>query len=128
MSNLFQEGSTKTPYINFDAEQGVLEMKGRSIPEVASEFYQPLLDWINQYMGEPKRETNVSLMFEYFNTSSSKCILDVFKLLEDLHKSGKSVVNITWNYTEEDEAMYEAGMEYQALVSMKFIMNPLEEN
>lgn len=128
MSNLFQEGSTKTPYINFDAEQGVLEMKGRSIPEVASEFYQPLLDWINQYMGEPKRETNVSLMFEYFNTSSSKCILDVFKLLEDLHKSGKSVVNITWNYTEEDEAMYEAGIEYQALVSMKFIMNPLAEN
>ena len=128
MSNLFQEGSTKTPFINFDAEQGVLEMKGRSIPEVASEFYQPLLDWINQYMGEPKRETNVSLMFEYFNTSSSKCILDVFKLLEDLHKSGKSVVNITWNYTEEDEAMYEAGMEYQALVSMKFIMNPLAEN
>ena len=47
MENLTLEGSAKTPTIKFDAENGVLELKGRSIPENSIEFYKPLNDWID---------------------------------------------------------------------------------
>ena len=46
MENLTLEGTPKTPTVSFSKDAGVLEIKGRSIPENSIEFYKPLLDWI----------------------------------------------------------------------------------
>jgi hypothetical protein len=72
------EGSPKTPTVNFEAS-GKIEIKGRSIPENSIEFYKPLIDWLDQYLTSPAKLTNVNVQLEYFNTSSSKCILDVLR-------------------------------------------------
>ena len=82
MDALKLEGSPKTPVVNFDAAEGLLELKGRSIPENSIEFYKPLFDWIDSYGNQPQESTEVNIVLEYFNTSSSKCILDFFKKLE----------------------------------------------
>ena len=87
MEALIIEGTTKTPNVNFDSEKGKLEIKGRSIPENSIEFYKPLVDWLEEYSHTPKSKTEVNVHLEYFNTSSSKCILDVFKKLEAIHKN-----------------------------------------
>jgi hypothetical protein len=118
------EGTPKTPTISFDIEAGVLEIKGRSIPENSIEFYKPLIDWIGEYGGAPQGKTEVNIQLEYFNTSSSKCILDVFKKLETL--SGTSIT-INWYYEEDDEDMLEAGEDYQAIVDIPFKMIEVEE-
>lgn len=76
------DGTPKTPTISFDLGSGVLEIKGRSIPENSIEFYKPLVDALDKYAGSPKSATNVNIQLEYFNTSSSKCILDVFKKIQ----------------------------------------------
>ena len=86
METLLIEGSPKTPTIKFDWDKGFLEIKGRSIPENSIEFYKPLVDWLDKYSGKPQKLTNVNIHLEYFNTSSSKCILDVFKKLESIQK------------------------------------------
>jgi hypothetical protein len=78
------DGTAKTPSVKFDAETGVMEIKGRSIPENSIEFYKPLVDWLDEYADSAKDKTIVNVQLEYFNTSSSKCILDVFKKLESL--------------------------------------------
>ena len=78
---LFLEASAKTPSVSFDPITGKLELRGRSIPENSIEFYKPLIDWLDKYSGKPKTNTIVNIQLEYFNTSSSKCILDVFKKL-----------------------------------------------
>ena len=95
------EGTPKTPTVNFNAESGVLEIKGRSIPENAVEFYKPLVDWIGSYGDSAKPQTTVNIQLEYFNTSSSKCILDVFKKLELLRCWVKSR---RWKSREEEHA------------------------
>ena len=64
---------------------------------------------------------------EYFNTSSSKCILDVLRKLEKIHKNGKSVV-VKWFYEEDDEDMMEAGENYQRIVSVPIELELLEED
>lgn len=120
------EGTPKTPMINFDANKGVIEVKGRSIPENSIEFYKPLVDWLEAYQSAPKELTQVNIQLEYFNTSSSKCILDVFKKLETIFKSGNEVV-INWYYEEDDEDMLEAGEDYQSIIKIPFKMIEIEE-
>jgi hypothetical protein len=126
METITIEGTPKTPTINFDMEKGLLEIKGRSIPENSIEFYKPLVDWLEKYSSKPKAQTNVNIQLEYFNTSSSKCILDVFKKLEAIHKSGSEIV-INWYYETDDEDMLEAGEDYQAIINVPFKMIEVEE-
>ncbi|MBP7810235.1 MAG: DUF1987 domain-containing protein [Bacteroidia bacterium] len=120
------DGTPKTPTISFDLASGVLEIKGRSIPENSIEFYKPLVDALDKYAGSPKSATNVNIQLEYFNTSSSKCILDVFKKLENINKNGSAVI-INWHYEEDDEDMLEAGEDYQAIINVPFKMVQVSE-
>ncbi len=121
MESLIIEGTTKTPDVNFNAEKGILEVKGRSIPENSIEFYKPLVDWLEEYAQSPLSKTQVNVHLEYFNTSSSKCILDVFKKLETIHKN-KYDVQINWYYEEDDEDMLEAGEDYESIIRVPFKM------
>jgi len=126
MDNINIEGSAKTPTVEFDSATGKLMIKGRSIPENSIEFYKPLIDWIDNYGKLPKQNTLVSIQLEYFNTSSSKCILDVFKKLEAIRTSGNEV-SVDWHYEEDDEDMLEAGEDYQAIINIPFKMIEVEE-
>ncbi len=126
MENVKIEGTPKTPTVDFNAETGVMLIKGRSIPENSIDFYKPLFDWIDNYATSAKDNSDVHMQLEYFNTSSSKCILDVFKKLEQIKKSGK-VVTVNWHYEEDDEDMLEAGEDYDAIIDIDFKMVKVDE-
>lgn len=123
MEDLKQEGSAKTPVVEFSSN-GELLLKGRSIPENSIEFYKPLIEWLESYSEAPNSTTVLSVQLEYFNTSSSKCILDVFKKLESI--SG-SEITVKWHYEEDDEDMLEAGEDYEAIIDLAFEMIEVEE-
>ena len=123
MEDLKQEGSAKTPEVEFNAS-GELLLKGRSIPENSIEFYKPLIEWIDSYTESPNSSTVLNVQLEYFNTSSSKCILDVFKKLESVTGSE---VSVKWYYEEDDEDMLEAGEDYEAIIDLPFEMIEVEE-
>ena len=126
MEKLVLEASAKTPEVVFDSDSGKLLLKGRSIPENSIEFYKPLNDWIDDYSNNPSSNTVVEMKLEYFNTSSSKCILDLFKRLERLN-DGTSRVAVNWYFEEDDEDMEEAGEDYQAIINVPFKMIQIEE-
>ena len=117
-------GTLKTPAIKADPQSGVIEIKGRSNPENSVLFYKPLFDWLIDYTKEPVANTTVKVQLEHFNTSSSKCILEVFKKLEVLKKSDKEVV-VNWYYEKNDEDILEAGENYEAMTTIPFQMMPL---
>ena len=52
----------------------------------------------------PKDNTTVIFNLEYFNTSSSKCILDLLRKLETL-KDTNNITEIKWYFDEGDEDM-----------------------
>ncbi|MDB4533352.1 DUF1987 domain-containing protein [Vicingaceae bacterium] len=126
MADLNLEGSPKTPTIEFNSGSGYLLIRGRSIPENSIEFYKPLIESLEAYNNDSQSNTKVDIQLEYFNTSSSKCILDVFKKLEAIN-SGNSEVVINWYYEEDDEDMLEAGEDYQAIINVPFKMIEVEE-
>ena len=126
METIIREETLKTPYVKFDGEKGLVEIKGRSIPENSIEFYKPLIDWLDKFSGQPPVKTSVNVKLEYFNTSSSKCILDIFRKLELILKKGNEV-EINWYYEEDDEDMFEAGEDYQSIINIPFKMIEMEE-
>jgi hypothetical protein len=126
MDNLHLEGSAKTPEVFFDSLSGILLLRGRSIPENSIEFYKPLNDWIDGYSQEANENTSIDIKLEYFNTSSSKCILDLFKKLERLN-NGTTKVSVNWYFEVDDEDMAEAGEDYQAIIKLPFSMIEVDE-
>ena len=121
MESLSIEGTNKTPSVILNPETGVIEIKGRSIPENSIEFYRPIVEWLDEYAKKPNTKTTVNVQLEYFNTSSSKCILDIFKKLESLKKARNEVV-INWYYEEDDEDMLESGEDYESIIRVPFKM------
>ncbi len=108
-----------TPLVYFDPNRGLLELRGRSSPENAINFYHKLLTALDKYSTFGNRDITANFKYEYFNTSSSKCVFDVFKKLLKIRESGHSI-NINWYYEEMDEDMLEAGEDYSDLLGVEF--------
>lgn len=125
MDNIKIEGSAKTPTLDFNASTGVFEISGRSIPENSVEFYKPVLEWLDEYTKQPQAKTVANIQLEYFNTSSSKCILDVLKKFEGIAKAGNDIV-VNWHYESDDEDMQETGADYQSIIKVPFNLVEIE--
>ena len=117
MEDYILNATHKTPRLCFEYGSGQFEISGRSIPENSTEFYQPLLDWLDKYAFNPKNEALLTVKLEYFNTSSSKCLVEVFRRLEKIHKSGKTI-QVEWFYEEEDEDMLESGEDFKEVLKL----------
>jgi hypothetical protein len=108
-----------TPNVTLDHVNGIYEISGRSLPEDVVVFYQPVLKWLEDIEKEPVKDMVLSLKLEYFNTASSKLILDILLKLEDIHNSG-TPVKIKWYHPASDNDMKEAGEEYSEIVGLPF--------
>jgi hypothetical protein len=115
MSAIQLEGTAKTPQVAFNDSPLSMEISGRSIPENSIAFYTPLLEWVDENLKDGGN-LDVSIRLEYFNTSSSKCLMDLLKRIEQ----SPAEANVLWYYEEEDEDMLEAGEDYDAIIDMPF--------
>jgi len=113
------QGSDDTPTVTLDKENNIFEISGRSLPEDVVAFYQPILDWLTEYASDPLDKTVFNFKLEYFNTASSKLLLDVLLKLEDLKNDGHDVL-VRWYYPDDDEDMLDAGTEYADIVDVDF--------
>jgi hypothetical protein len=123
MHNLNVDKSKYTVQVAFDAENGVLELAGSSYPENAAEFYQPIFVWLKEFVASTGKPYVVNLKFNYLNTSSSKCILDLLDIISRHGKQGGQVT-VNWYYDKNDEDMLECGNEYSEDADLQFTMIP----
>ena len=119
MDAINREGMEDTPKVILDQASGAFEISGRSLPEDVNEFYEPILNWLEEYSENPNPETYFVFKLEYFNTASSKMILDIFLKLEEIKDTGQDVT-IAWHYRDDEEDMLEAGEEYADMVEVEF--------
>ncbi|WP_026999628.1 DUF1987 domain-containing protein [Eisenibacter elegans] len=124
MENFQIEGSHYIPEINFNADTGVLEISGESYHEYTLEFFQPVFDWLKNYMEASGRKIVLNFKMTYFNTSSSRRFLEIMTMLEEYHNSKKGEVVINWYYEENDLDMLESGEEYAEDVKVPFNLIP----
>jgi hypothetical protein len=119
MEALRLEQTDDSPNLILDQEKGQFEISGKSLPEDVVDFYQPALDWLNNYKTSPNPRTEFTIKLIYFNTASSKLILDILMILEEMVEEGHEVV-VRWLSLSSDEDMQEAGREYEEMVDVPF--------
>jgi len=123
MSVIKIQGTDDTPTVTLDKENNIFEISGRSLPEDVVVFYKPILEWLDDYKNDPLDLTVFNFKLEYFNTASSKLLLDVLLKLEDINNDGHEVL-VKWHYPDDDEDMEEAGEEYSDIVDVPFEQVP----
>ncbi len=112
-------GTDESPEIILDKNTNEFKFQGKSLPEDVKEFYNPVLDWIEDYAKNPNDETVVEFNMEYFNSASSKQILDILERFAKINEIGKKII-IKWHYSQDDEDMEDAGESYADIVDVPF--------
>ncbi len=119
MKNLIIKGTRETFGINFNNENGLLEIEGASYPEDAFAFFQPLYDWVEEYISVAEKPITLSLKINYLNSSSSKCLFDMLDVLEEYYKKGGNV-KVIWYYEQDDKDVMESGEELKEDLEFPF--------
>ena len=70
-------GTDDTPHVILDPDNEIFEISGRSLPEDVTAFYEPVLTWLDEYAQNPNSKTVFTFRLVYFNTASSKLLLDI---------------------------------------------------
>lgn len=114
MRPLYIEGTDDSPTVKLDPVNNIFEFTGKSMPEDVRSFYIPILEWLFEYCKKPNPETIVNFNVEYFNSASSKHILEIIKSFEMILESGNNVL-VRWHYLHDDEDMEESGVTYASI-------------
>ncbi len=101
-----KHGEYFIPTVDFNAETGICEICGESFLEDTREFYTKLNEWLKKYDEITTQKLTFNFKLTYFNTSSSRCILDLLNILKDMADNGKEV-EVNWYYQQDDEDMQE---------------------
>ena len=108
-----------TMAIDFNSETGLCKMIGNSYPEDAISFFEPLNKWLNLFINNVKKPILFEIQLNYLNSSSSKCFMDIFDLLEEYSQDGGSV-KVKWVFQEDDDEIREAGEELLEDMSFEY--------
>lgn len=114
------------PTIDFFVQSGVCEISGESFLEETSKFYTPLLDWIKEYIVTRKKPITFNFKLTYFNTSTSKWILNILNVLKRYEENGGEV-NVNWFYNEEDADMQDDIEDYIVDTGLNINLCPFDK-
>lgn len=113
-----KKATQTTPEVIINLNTGFFKLTGRSSPENSQSFYAPLMRVLRSEKINLS-SINMDFCFEYFNTSSSKCLFDIFRQLKRMQGTGTEI-NVNWFYEPHDEDMLEAGEDYDDIVDLNF--------
>lgn len=126
MKNIILDKTEYTPSVIFDKNIGVFEISGKSLPEDSFGFYEPLVDWLNEYLMHPNQKTVFKFDLVYFNTASAKMFFEMLNAFDRSFLKGNDI-EIVWCFNEEDEYIFEAGEDFADLLKVPFRFSVLTD-
>lgn len=113
METLNIKASKSSPLVKYDVESNTLEIAGECYPENAVKFFTPIFQWLDDEINSLNKSLlTVNLNISYFNSSTSKALMNFFDILEEAYDKGKKIV-VNWIYIEDNETAEECGEEFQ---------------
>jgi hypothetical protein len=121
MNRLYIEQTKATPEIDLNPTLNLLKVKGQSYPENAFKFYEPIFNWIDEFLLQSIGAIAIEIQFEmpYINSSSSKCIMMMLEKFDEAYTEGKNVI-INWHYDPENESSLECAEEFKDDLTLPF--------
>ncbi|WP_375055717.1 biofilm regulation phosphoprotein SiaC [Zobellella sp. DQSA1] len=123
MKSLNITGSRSTPDILCNPDSGVVAMRGDSYPENSFEFFNEVIEWVEQFLEQSPLPLTLELRLIYMNTSSVKAMMDIFDILEAASGRGKAV-QVQWFYDPDNERVVELAEEFKEDCTFPFEIVP----
>ena len=124
MDEMILEGNQELPSVVLDATLGRFEIEGKALSENCGTLFTDVISWLEEYSKAPNAVTRFQFKLDYFNITSSKRILNILFVLEEMAKSGYDVA-IDWWYHNNDDKMYEVGHDFATMVNLPFNFNEI---
>ena len=105
LKSVLIEPTPKTPQIDLNHLTGEIIISGKSIPENAAGFYGQIINWIGEYIKNPRQTTNLRINLEYFNTSTAIWLTKIVKLLCSINDTENTLLIHLYFEIEEFENM-----------------------
>lgn len=121
MNDYFLRKTFNTPEVELLPAEGILRIEGRSIPEDPGEFYEAIIEKLDEYYHSPLEITRINVKLEYVNSGSSKYILELFRTVRKYYLEGHNCI-VNWFFEEDDESIQELGQHYQNTMQIPFKM------
>jgi hypothetical protein len=118
LNTLHIPATDETPEVYLDSSGVECRISGKSLPENAFDFYEPVLQWIRKYGDAIERPLRLQIRFEYFNSSSGRYLFEMLHILEQ--SKYKENYRIIWITDKDDELMFEKGLELKSLCDLAF--------
>jgi hypothetical protein len=128
MENLEIKGESGVyfiPEVKLNAQTGVCEISGESYLEDTDEFYNNIINWLETYISDVKKSLTFNFRLTYFNTSSSRSILNVLRVLKKYEDDGGNVT-VNWHYPADDDSIAEEAEDYMKDTGLKINMFDFE--
>jgi hypothetical protein len=122
MESIRIEQTQKSPLVVM--RDGYVLLSGRSIPQNAAQLYKICFDWVRRYIQQPAKETRVDLYFEYIDSSSIRCVLELLTLLDSISARPRKHVEMNWYYEKEDEDSHDLGAYIGSFMKSPFHLMP----
>jgi hypothetical protein len=109
MQDIYIAAERDKPEVDFKFSQHHLLLRGESFPENAMAFYGPLVAALMDYLSQTRdTEITIDIELRYFNSSSTKILLNVFRMFDQASTSGNTVT-LNWRHDPEDDTIAEFG-------------------
>jgi hypothetical protein len=100
---------------------GLISIKGHSIPKNPRKIYKPVLQWVKAYVKNPEPHTEVLLQIDFFDSTSTKAIFDILKTLAICQNTNDEIEMIfKWFYLKEDDSTKEMGKFLESKLDVTF--------
>lgn len=125
MEKIYLDHTEDTPKVEFNQDEEIYMISGKSLPENAVAFYLPLIDWLKKYAKEESNPLNIDLRFDYFNTASAKQITKLLLVLQEISETIE--VNVKWFYLKEDTDILSSGLRFSRLIKVNIELISYED-
>jgi SiaC family regulatory phosphoprotein len=96
-----------TPEI-FLNPKGKIKIRGRAIDESRDKVPEQITNWLDKYLQNPARVTDVTIALEFLNSFNTLVLTSILKKVAQVIQQQKGIA-IHWHYEEDDVDIFERG-------------------
>jgi len=126
MNSFILQPTPHTPGVKLDAENGIFEFNGISLPEDVLDFYTPVISWLREYtvwlddqQDADQMELKCSFNLNYYNSGSVRFLTSILQQVKNMRDRVNNVT-VEWYYENDDIHIFENGKELERLLGLSF--------
>jgi len=100
------DATDRSPRVVLDRQDSVLLIEGRSYPEEGMDFFDPIVMRFRSLQDSDNPIRTIHIRLEYYNSSTTKAIADLFTALERSAKRDNEA-KVLWEYEADDDGIEE---------------------